>query len=246
MVAAHKYAKYRSHYLNFSPLLVTPGNHTVSCYSIMICMFYDFLKRVIDVVGSAVGLVVLSPVFLITALVIKLDSKGPLMADTPMRVGRNGGLFKMYKFRSMIMGAHDILQKNPDLLKKYKQNSYKIADDPRVTEAGKFIRKYSIDELPQLFNIFKGDMSLVGPRAYYPFELEEQQKKYPRSKEFVRIILSSKPGLTGVWQVSGRSQINFDKRVEMDARYVQRRSVFYDLFIILKTIPAVLMGKGAV
>lgn len=211
-------------------------------------MFYDFSKRLLDIIGSLAGMVILFPVFLITAISIKLDSKGPIMADTPMRIGKNGELFKMYKFRSMVVGAWDLLQKNPDLLKKYKRNSYKleIHEDPRITRVGRFIRKTSIDELPQLLNILKGEMSLVGPRAYYPFELEEQQRKYPKSREFVKIILSSKPGLTGLWQVSGRSDINFDARVEMDAIYVQRRSVLYDLYLVLRTIPAVLTGRGAV
>lgn len=209
-------------------------------------MFYDSIKRAVDLLGAIVGLVLFSPLLLAVAAAIKLDSKGPVMADTPMRVGKNGKLFKMYKFRSMVVGAQDLLQKNPDLLKEYKKNSYKLHNDPRVTKVGKFIRKFSIDEFPQFFNILKGEMSVVGPRAYYPFELEEQQKKYPKSRDFVKIILSSKPGLTGVWQVSGRSQINFDKRVEMDAQYVQRRSVLYDIYLIAKTIPAVLFGRGAI
>lgn len=199
-----------------------------------------------DVAGAIVGLVLFSPLLIAVALAIKLNSKGPVMADTPMRVGRNGKLFKMFKFRSMVIGAQDLLQKNPELLKEYKKNSYKLHNDPRVTGVGRFIRKFSIDEFPQFFNILIGEMSLVGPRAYYPFELEEQQKKYPKSRDFVKIILSSKPGLTGVWQVSGRSQINFDKRVEMDAQYVQRRSVLYDIYLIAKTIPAVLFGRGAI
>ncbi len=214
-------------------------------------MIYDFLKRIIDIVGAIVGIIVLSPLLIGTSIIIKLNSRGPILADTPMRVGWNGKLFKMYKFRSMFVGAHDILHKDPkykDLLEKYKKNSYKLSldEDPRITSIGKFIRKTSIDELPQFFNILQGEMSMVGPRAYYPFELEEQQKKYPTAKEFVKIILSAKPGLTGAWQVSGRSNINFDKRVEMDAQYVQRRSIFYDIFIMLKTIPAVILEKGAV
>ena len=211
-------------------------------------MIYDSSKRLVDILGASLGLLITSPLLLIACFAIKIDSKGPIMADTPMRVGSKGYLFKMYKFRSMVVGAYDLLQKNQDLLKKYKQNSYKLSieDDPRITKVGRFIRKYSIDELPQLINILRGEMSLVGPRAYYPFELEEQQKKYPNSREFVKIILSAKPGLTGVWQVSGRSDINFDKRVEMDALYVQRRSVLYDIFLIFKTFPAVLSGKGAI
>lgn len=209
-------------------------------------MFYDFVKRVMDILGGLIGLILFSPLLIAVAIAIKVNSQGPVMADTPMRVGKNGKLFKMYKFRSMVVGAQDLLQKNPELLKEYKKNSYKLHNDPRVTKVGKFIRKFSIDEFPQFFNIIKGEMSIVGPRAYYPFELEEQQKKYPKSRDFVKVILSSKPGLTGVWQVSGRSEINFDKRVEMDAQYVQRRSVLYDAYLIAKTIPAVLFGRGAV
>lgn len=209
-------------------------------------MVYDFIKRLMDIIGAIVGITVFSPLLLAVAMAIKLNSRGPVMADTPMRVGKNGKLFKMFKFRSMVVGAQDLLQQNPELLKEYKKNSYKLHNDPRVTSVGKFIRKFSIDEFPQFFNILKGEMSLVGPRAYYPFELEEQQKKYPKSRDFVKVILSSKPGLTGVWQVSGRSEINFDKRVEMDAQYVQRRSVLYDIYLIAKTIPAVLFGRGAI
>lgn len=199
-----------------------------------------------DVIGAIVGIVLFSPLLMAVAIAIKLNSRGPVMADTPMRVGKNGKLFKMFKFRSMVVGAQDLLQQNPELLKEYKKNSYKLHNDPRVTSVGKFIRKFSIDEFPQFFNILRSEMSLVGPRAYYPFELEEQQKKYPKSRDFVKVILSSKPGLTGVWQVSGRSEINFDKRVEMDAQYVQRRSVLYDIYLIAKTIPAVLFGRGAI
>lgn len=182
----------------------------------------------------------------LTAIMIKLDSEGPVLAKTPMRVGKNGKLFRMYKFRSMYENALEILEKSPKLMEEYKKNSYKLVNDPRITSVGRLIRKYSADEFPQLFNILAGEMSFVGPRAYYPFELDEQQKKYPQSKRFVKIILESKPGLTGVWQVSGRSEINFDQRVEMDASYVQRKSIWYDIFIILKTIPAVLSGKGAI
>lgn len=212
---------------------------------------YEFLKRGVDLLGSAAGIIILSPVMLLIAALIKLDSKGPVLADTPGRVGEDGKLFKMYKFRSMVVGAHDLLHKDPrykELLKKYEQNSYKLSidEDPRITKVGKFIRKTSLDELPQLFNIFKGEMSIVGPRAYYPNELEKQQQTYPQTKEFVKVILSAKPGLTGEWQTSGRSEVNFDKRVEMDAEYVKRRSIIYDLWLIIKTVPAVILGRGAI
>lgn len=211
-------------------------------------MIYDFIKRLLDIIGSIVGIILFSPFLIAISLGIKLTSPGPVFADTPLRVGRNGELFRMFKFRSMVTGAQDLLKnKYPELYKEYKRNSYKLDTDrdPRITGIGKFIRKTSLDELPQFFNILNGEMSLVGPRAYYPFELEEQQKKYPKSKEFVKVILSSKPGLTGLWQVSGRSAINFDRRVEMDSQYVQKRSIVYDFYIILKTIPAVLKREGA-
>lgn len=207
---------------------------------------YDFFKRLTDFVGSTLALMILSPVLILIAIAIKLDSAGPILADTPMRAGKGGKLFKLYKFRSMVKNAQQILDNNPKLLAEYKKNSYKIFNDPRVTQVGKWLRRFSIDELPQFFNILKGEMSIVGPRAYYPYELDEQQEKYPDSKKYVKIILSGKPGLTGLWQVTGRSQINFDKRVEMDAQYVKKRSLLYDFWIMLKTVPAVLSGKGAV
>ena len=188
------------------------------------------------------------PIVLCVAIAIKIDSKGPILADTPERVGKNGSLFKMYKFRSMVENAHEILRENPKfatLYSEYKRGSYKLKDDPRITWMGHFIRKHSLDEVPQLLNILKGEMSLVGPRAYYPDELREQQKKYPNTRDAVKIVLSVRPGLTGYWQVSGRSEINFDKRIEMDATYVRKRSILYDLLIILKTPWAMISGKGA-
>ncbi len=210
--------------------------------------FYELAKRLMDIVCSAILIVGFSPIILIVAVAIKLDSEGPVLADTPERVGKNGRLFKMYKFRSMIENAHVILRQNPKytrLYDRYKKGSYKLKDDPRITRVGHFIRKHSLDEVPQLFNILKGDMSLVGPRAYYPDELKEQQGKYPQTREAVSVVLSIKPGLTGYWQVSGRSEINFDKRIEMDATYVRKRSIIYDLWIILKTPWAMVSGQGA-
>jgi len=123
---------------------------------------------------------------------------------------------------------------------------FKMTHDPRITKAGKWLRKFSIDELPQLWNVFKGDMSIVGPRAYYPDELTNQQRLYPNTKKLVKKVLSIKPGITGYWQVSGRSEVNFDKRIAMDARYVDNRSLWYDVTILLKTPGAMLFGKGAV
>lgn len=210
--------------------------------------YYETLKRIIDITCSLILIILFSPVIVIVAIAIKMDSKGPVLADTPERVGKNGKLFKMYKFRSMVENAHELLRENPkfaELYKDYKKGSYKLKDDPRITNVGHFIRKHSLDEVPQFFNILKGDMSLVGPRAYYPDELRDQQKRYPDTKDSVRVVLSVKPGVTGYWQVSGRSEINFDKRIKMDADYVKKRSIMYDIDIILKTPSAMITGKGA-
>ncbi len=211
---------------------------------------YDrILKRFVDIVGSVILLAIFSPVFLILAIIIKFDSTGPVFADTPERVGQKGRLFKMYKFRSMIENAHTLLRKDPklkSLYAKYKRNSYKLVDDPRVTIWGKFMRKHSLDELPQLINVLLGDMSLTGPRAYYPDELVNQQKKYPDTRNLVKKVLSIKPGITGYWQVSGRSEVNFDKRIAMDEEYVRNRSLWYDIKILVKTPWAMISGKGAV
>ncbi|HVT00634.1 MAG TPA: sugar transferase [Patescibacteria group bacterium] len=211
-------------------------------------MLYDPAKRLIDIIFSIILLIAFTPLFIVTAIAIKLDSKGPILADTPMRVGRDGKLFRMYKFRSMMKNAHEMLVKDPEfkkLYEEYKKGGYKLKGDPRITKVGRFIRKYSIDEFPQFLNSLKGDMSLVGPRAYYPDEIRDQQKEYPTTKDAVKIVLSVKPGITGVWQVSGRSGINFDKRIHLDADYAKRRSIIYDLWIMLKTPIAILSGKGA-
>ncbi len=209
---------------------------------------YEVTKRLIDILLSTFLLVLFSPIILIVALAIKLDSPGPILADTPERVGRGGKLFKMYKFRSMIQNAHEILRENPrftKLFEDYKKGSYKLRDDPRITRVGHFIRKHSLDEVPQLVNVVRGEMSMVGPRAYYPDELREQQRKYKNTQDYVKVVLSVKPGITGFWQVYGRSEINFDKRIEMDADYVRKRSIVYDLWIIAKTPWAMISGKGA-
>lgn len=210
--------------------------------------FYELTKRFIDILFCLILIIIFSPVVFLVSLAIKLDSRGPVLADTPERVGKNGKLFKMFKFRSMIQNAHEILRENPKFSKfyeEYRKGSYKLKDDPRITGVGHFIRKHSLDEVPQLMNVLRGEMSLVGPRAYYPDELRNQQRKYPHTKEAVKIVLSVKPGITGYWQVSGRSEINFDKRIKMDAAYVKKRFIIYDLWIILKTPWAMISGKGA-
>jgi len=212
-------------------------------------MFYFFTKRAIDISLSLIFLVLSAPILIFIALAVKLDSFGPVFADMPERVGLNGKIFRMYKFRSMIKNAHILLKKDPRFKKLYQhyvKNSFKIPTntDPRITKVGKFIRKTSLDELPQLINILKGDMSLVGPRAFHVDELEKQQKRFPKTKIFIKQAVSIKPGLTGPWQVSGRSAIDFPERIKLDAKYAENRSVFYDLLILLKTIPAVFGGEG--
>jgi exopolysaccharide production protein ExoY len=212
-------------------------------------MIYAFTKRCIDMVGGIILTILFLPICIFTAIAIVLDSSGPVFADTPQRVGKNGKLFKLYKFRSMVINAHEKLRSDPKLAKlytEYKRNSYKLMDDPRVTRVGRFIRRHSLDEIPQLLNVLKGDMSLVGPRPYYPDELVEQQRKYPHTKDLVRIVLSAKPGITGHWQVSGRSEVNFDKRIKMDADYVKKRSLMMDFVILLQSPWAMISGKGAV
>jgi lipopolysaccharide/colanic/teichoic acid biosynthesis glycosyltransferase len=212
-------------------------------------MIYDIIKRCIDLCGGILLGFVFLPICIVTAVAIKLNSPGPIFADTPERVGQNGKLFTLYKFRSMVVNAHEMLRQDPKfskLYKEYRKNSYKLKKDPRVTTVGRFIRKHSIDEIPQIINVLKGEMSLVGPRPYYPDELVEQQKKYPHTKKLVKVVLSAKPGVTGHWQVSGRSEVNFDKRIKMDADYVLKRSNVLDIIILLKSPWAMIAGKGAV
>lgn len=216
-------------------------------------MFYDLAKRTIDIIGSTIALIIFLPIIAMVSVLIELTSSGPIFYS-PQRVGKDGKLFKMIKFRSMYMyeikgklvHAEKYLESNPKLMKEYQSNSYKLQNDPRITAIGKFLRKFSFDELPQLINVLKGDMSLVGPRAYQADELDHQQKVYPKTAKYVRIILQARPGASGPWQVSGRSSINFDKRVVMDATYVKKRSILYDILIVARTPIAMITGKGAI
>lgn len=216
-------------------------------------MFYDFAKRTVDIIGSLGALAFSSPIIILVIILIKMTSVGPIFY-TPFRVGKNDKLFKMLKFRSMYMyemngqlvHAEKYLASNPKLMRQYQKNSYKLENDPRVTSVGKLLRRFSLDELPQLINILLGDMSLVGPRAYQKDELTHQQRVYPKTAKYVKIILKARPGASGPWQVSGRSFINFDKRVEMDASYIKRRSIIYDLSIIIKTPIVMISGRGAI
>ena len=197
---------------------------------------YLLLKRFFDVFLSVLGLIVLSPLLLIVTAVIKLDSPGKAIYIQE-RVGKDGKKFKMYKFRSMCVDA----EKKQDELQALNEVDgpvFKIAKDPRVTRVGKFIRKCSIDELPQLFNIIKGEMSIVGPRPPLPKEVEQYT---PYQKLRLRVA----PGLTCYWQISGRSDMTFDKWIQLDLMYITSRNLWVDFCIVLKTIPAVLGHKGA-
>lgn len=212
-------------------------------------MYKNYIKRLFDIIIALFLLVLFSPIMIITAILIKLDSKGPIFADVPERIGQSGKKFRMYKFRSMIINAHFILRKDPKykkLYEEYKRESYKLVNDPRVTRIGKFIRKHSIDEIPQLINVLKGEMSIVGPRATYDDELDGQQKRYPHIKNLVHKVLLVKPGITGLWQVTGRSEINFDKKMELDAQYVDDISFWLDLSIMIRTPLVMITGQGAI
>jgi len=215
-------------------------------------MFYDFVKRLIDIVGSLILTVCFVPIWIIIPILVKLDSKGPIFYK-PDRVGKGGKLFKMLKFRSMKMfeingkavHAVEFWKAHPDLYEKYKRNGWKLEldEDPRITKLGRILRQTSIDEMPQVFNVLTGEMSLVGPRAYVEPELEDAKKRYGKNVEnLIKQSLSVKPGLTGPWQVSGRNEIPWNQRVAIDADYAKRRSVIYDIYIILRT-PFAMISK---
>ena len=196
-------------------------------------ILYSITKRLIDIVGSLCGIILLSPLFLIVAILIKLEDPKGKVFFAQDRNGRYPKTFKMYKFRSMVHNAEDLLK---DLMDRNEQTGpvFKINDDPRITKVGKFIRKTSIDELPQLFNVLKGDMSLVGPRPPIPHEVD-QYNSYQMQR------LAVKPGLTCIWQVSGRNNIGFDEWVEMDIEYIKTRNLWLDIKLIFKTV-GVLFG----
>jgi undecaprenyl-phosphate galactose phosphotransferase len=203
-------------------------------------MTYSFLKRTVDITASAAALLLLSPVFLATTLAIRKDSEGPAMF-TQKRIGKDGKLFEIYKFRTMVPDADkklfELLATDEDAAKEYKLNK-KLKNDPRITKVGIFLRKTSIDELPQLINVLKGDMSLVGPRPYLPREIDDMGDYY-------NTIVESKPGITGLWQVSGRSNTTFQERLIFDEEYNENKSFMYDMGLLVKTVGSVAKGEGA-
>lgn len=205
-------------------------------YSLRVALFSP-VKRLIDIFSALILLIIFSPIILIVSILIKFTSEGPVIFKQK-RVGCQGEFF-MYKFRSMRVGDNDkFLKENyPELWEKYKANDWKLSasEDPRITPIGKFIRATSVDEFPQFINVLKGEMSLVGPRAYRDQELHEYAKKYPKTKKYIKIIRTAKPGITGLWQVSGRNDLPFEKRAKMDADYIENRSLRQEIGIIFKT-----------
>jgi exopolysaccharide production protein ExoY len=197
---------------------------------------YHVIKGLLDIVLSAFGIVALIPVFAIIALCIKLDDRGPVLHWREI-VGMHGRRFYALKFRTMIQNADEYLANRPELMRKYQQNM-KLIGDPRVTRVGKFLRKTSLDELPQLFNVLVGQMSLVGPRIIHPSEL-------PRYGEYAQKRLSVRPGITGLWQISGRQHISYDERVRLDMHYIDHRSCMSDIVILLKTVKVFIVHTGA-
>ncbi|MCM1135404.1 MAG: sugar transferase [Clostridium sp.] len=199
-------------------------------------LIYKFVKRVLDIILSGIALIILSPVFLITIAAIKLEDGGPAFF-VQSRAGKDMKTFKIYKFRSMYVNADEKLK---ELMKDNEQtgHAFKIKNDPRITKVGKFIRKVSIDELPQLINIIKGDMSIVGPRPILPFQMEE-------CNDYEKQRLIVQPGLTCYWQIGGRANIKWEEWVEMDLDYIQDMSLWTDFKMIVKTIPAVIDSEGA-
>ena len=198
---------------------------------------YDFVKRFADIICSAIGIILLSPFFIIISIAIKATSKGPVIF-VHKRVGKNGKKIGIYKFRSMVMNAEELIEKfTPEQKEEFKKN-FKLENDPRITKIGKFLRKTSLDELPQLFNILKGDLSIVGPRPI----MEVETKIYGKYKD---MLLSVKPGLTGFWAANGRSDTSYKRRRAMEIYYVKNRSLLFDIKIILKTSVSVFKGEGA-
>jgi len=205
-------------------------------------MTYDQQKRVLDIIVAFGLLVIFFPFWIVIPILIFLNSGTPIIFRH-RRVGKNGNPFMIYKFRSMVPNAQKMLQeKYPHLLKKFKAGDWKIEakKDPRITKLGRFMRAFTIDEFPQIFNVLRGEMSMVGPRAYVQEELDEQMEKYPETKKYLKDILAVKPGITGIWQTSGRNEIPFTQRAQIDGQYAHRQSIWQDIVIMFKTPKAML------
>ena len=206
-------------------------------------ILYKLIKRIVDIMGGLVGTILLIPITIVLYIVtlFSKENKGPLFFEQ-LRIGKNGKEFRLYKFRSMVMHADEklweYLNNNPEAKEEYKKYK-KLKEDPRITKLGKFLRKTSLDEFPQFINVLKGDMSLVGPRPYLYREKEDMGENYNE-------IIKVKPGLTGYWQVNGRSNVDFDERTKMDIEYIKDRNLWFDFKILIKTILKVFRKKGAI
>lgn len=197
---------------------------------------YQIAKRVLDITLASLLLLALSPLFAVVALLVRLDSPGPVLFRRRV-IGKHGQSFDMFKFRSMVEGAEEILARDETLKDEYYVNC-KLRSDPRVTRLGKFLRKTSLDELPQLLNVILGNMAFVGPRPIHADEVDVYGPQFSRFK-------TVKPGITGLWQTRGRSNTSYEERVKMDMLYIEQRSVLLDIVLIACTIPAVLLKRGA-
>lgn len=198
---------------------------------------YDFVKRIIDIIISGIGLIICLPIFILIAIIIKIDSKGPVFFKHK-RIGKHGKKLEIYKFRTMIDNAEEAMKYFTEEQKKEFKENFKLENDPRVTRVGKILRKTSLDELPQIINILKGEMSIIGPRPIVKNELEKYGKNQER-------FLSVAPGLTGYWAANGRSDVSYEERMALELYYVDNRSLLLDLKIFLKTIGSVIKGRGA-
>ncbi|MCB9812817.1 MAG: sugar transferase [Pseudomonadales bacterium] len=205
-------------------------------------MNYYQQKRILDIITSIIISIIFLPVWFVVPLMIYFDSGLPIIFKHK-RMGINGKEFYLYKFRSMVPNADDILHKhNKKLLERFKNGDWKIENDPRITRLGKALRSLTIDEFPQIYNVIKGEMSMVGPRAYLKKELDQQTKKYPKTNKYKDLILSVKPGITGPWQTSGRNEVPFEQRAKMDAEYASKKSIVEDIKILLRT-PQAMISK---
>jgi len=213
------------------------GRSLVSLYAVRDGAVERAVRRAIDVVGALLALVGLAPVFAGVALLIWWKLGRPLIF-VHQRLGRAGRPFRLYKFRSMLVGADQTMRTSPEAYRLYAAQNFKMPDDERITPLGRFLRRASLDELPQLWNVLKGDMSLVGPRPIVPEEIAQYG-------DYGRMLLRVKPGLTGLWQVSGRSEIGYPERARLDLHYVGGRSLERDLGILMRTLPAVIRMRGA-
>ncbi|OKZ56310.1 MAG: exopolysaccharide biosynthesis protein [Clostridium sp. 26_21] len=198
---------------------------------------YIKVKRILDCILATIALIILSPIYLIIAIAVKIDSKGPIFFGHT-RIGKNGKIIKIYKYRTMVTNAEELIKQfTPEQMKEYKEN-FKLENDPRITKVGKFLRKTSLDELPQLLNIIQGDLALIGPRPVVKKELEKYGENAGK-------FLSVTPGLTGNWAASGRSNTTYEERMKMELWYVDNISFITDVKIFFKTIIAVIKKEGA-